>query len=198
MKKTLLFFAFALLTVFAAQAQGPRIGVRAGANIASFEGEDSDDFESRWGFHAGLTANFPIVPEFFSVQPEVLYSQKGANYNDDLLEVKVDYIDVPVLARINAGPIYFEAGPQVSFRINDKVEVSPTSGTSIDFDDIDNLRRTNIGYAAGLGLTSMPMGVSLGVRYNGDFSKLYDTGDNSPDVRNSVFLLTLGFTLPTR
>ncbi|MCC9136482.1 porin family protein [Pontibacter silvestris] len=196
MKKTLLLFAFALLTAFAAQAQ--RIGIRGGANIASFEGDDSEDFESRWGFHAGLTANFPIVPEFFSIQPEVLYSQKGASYNDDLFKVRVDYLDVPVLARINAGPIYFEAGPQVSFRINDKVEVSPTGSTSIDFDDIDNLRRTSVGYAAGLGLTSVPMGLSLGVRYNGDFSKLYDDGDNSADVRNSVFLLTLGFTLPTR
>ncbi|MDX5423240.1 MAG: PorT family protein, partial [Hymenobacteraceae bacterium] len=145
-----------------------------------------------WGFHGGVTANFPLVEDFFSIQPEVLYSQKGAETDDNLVEYRINYLDVPVLGRINAGPLYFEAGPQVSFRIGGEIEVG---GTNVD-DDLDQFKRTNFGYAAGVGV-GVPFGLSVGVRYNGDITKL-DDRDTAPEFRNSVFLFTVGFNIPTR
>ncbi|GAB3822852.1 hypothetical protein GCM10028895_28400 [Pontibacter rugosus] len=195
MKKTLLLVLFTLTTVFAAQAQ-TRFGVKVGANYSGFEGDRADNigYERRFGFHAGVMANFPVVDDFFSIKPEILYSQKGAKL-DDLEEIKfrLGYIDVPVLAQINAGPLYFEVGPQVSFRIQDKIEFD---NSSIDIDS-DDLKRTILGYAAGIGLASTPLGLSIGVRYNSDISTLYDSDDDA-NFRNGVFMLSLGYMFPSR
>ncbi|MDX5420332.1 MAG: PorT family protein [Hymenobacteraceae bacterium] len=189
MKKTILLLVLAMTTVVAAHAQGPRIGIRAGVNYAGFGGSDADNLDRIWGGHGGLTANFPLSTDnFFSVQPELLFSMKGAETSSDDLKFKVNYLDVPVLGRVNAGPLYFEAGPQVSVRISGDVE---QNGTNI-IDDLDDYKRTSLGYAAGVGLSATPLGLSIGVRYNGDISKLYDD-ENAPNYRNDVFMLTLGY-----
>ncbi|TXK36670.1 PorT family protein [Pontibacter qinzhouensis] len=199
MKKTILSLVFLLATIVAAQAQGPRIGVRAGANLAGFEGNDNDAFKRRWGFHAGLTTSFGIIEDFLTIQPEVLYTQKGAQTDNEMYKLRTSFIEVPVLGRINAGPLYFELGPQVAVRIGEKAEWSNQSGSFvITDDDVNNLRRTNFGYAAGVGLTATPLGMSLGVRYTSDFGSAIDRGGNNPNLRNSVFMLTAGFALPTR
>ncbi|MFD2248638.1 porin family protein [Pontibacter ruber] len=192
MKKTLFLLIFTLATFVAAQAQ-VGIGIRAGANLSSFEGDDTDGLESMWGFHGGLTANVPITEDFFSVQPELLFSKKGAESEDDVVKYKLSYLDVPVLARINAGPVYFEGGPQVSFRIGGDIEVDDQN---VD-DDLDQFKATSLGYAFGVGLGSVPMGLSVGVRYNGDISKLNDN-DNAADWRNSLFLFTVGYNITGR
>ncbi|AKD05508.1 hypothetical protein PKOR_04150 [Pontibacter korlensis] len=195
MKKTLLLLTLllTLTTVFTAEAQ-TRFGVKVGVNYSGFEGDDADDADRRFGFHAGVMAYMPVVEDFFAIKPEILYSQKGAEFEDLAnLKFRLSYVDVPVLAQINAGPLYFEAGPQVSFRVQDKVEVDDAS-----YDvDSDALKRTSFGYAAGIGLASTPLGLSVGVRYNADFTKLYED-DNAGNVRNSVFMLTLGYMFPSR
>ena len=194
MKKTLLFFAFILTTVVAAQAQAPRFGVRVGANYSGFSGDDADNLDRMFGFHAGITSQFSLTSDdFFAIQPEILFSKKGAESEDDNYKAKLSYIDVPVLAKVNAGPLYFEAGPQVSFRIGGDIEVG---GNNV-IDDLDAFKRTSLGYAAGVGLASTPLGLSVGVRYNGDISKLYDADDVS-DIRNNLFMLTVGYMFPSR
>jgi hypothetical protein len=194
MRKTLLLFAFILTTVFAAQAQSPRFGVRVGANYSGFAGDDAENLDRMFGFHAGVTSQFALTSDnFLALQPEVLFSKKGAESEDDNYKVKLSYIDVPVLARINAGPIYFEGGPQVSFRIGGDIEVG---GTNV-VDDLDMFKRTSFGYAAGVGLASAPLGLGIGVRYNGDISKLVDE-DGASDFRNDLFMLTISYMLPSR
>ncbi|WP_018479878.1 porin family protein [Pontibacter roseus] len=189
MKKTILLLVLAVTTMVAAHAQGPRIGIRAGANYSGFSGSDADNLDRIFGAHGGLTANFPMTTDnFFSIQPELLFSMKGAETSDDVFKIKVNYLDVPVLGRVNAGPLYFEAGPQVSVRISGDVE---QNGNNIQ-DNLDEFKRASFGYAAGVGLSATPLGLSIGVRYNGDVSKLYDDS-SAPNFRNDVFMLTLGY-----
>lgn len=194
MKKTLLFFVFILTTIVTTQAQAPRFGVRVGANYSGFSGDDADNLDRMFGFHAGITSQFALTSDnFLAIQPEVLFSKKGAESKDDSYKVKLSYIDVPVLAKINAGPLYFEAGPQVSFRIGGDIE---QDGNNI-VDNLDFYKATSFGYAAGVGLASTPLGLSIGVRYNGDVSKLNDVDDIS-DRRNDLFMLTVGYMIPSR
>jgi hypothetical protein len=194
MKKTILLLVMAVTTMVAAHAQGPRIGIRAGANYAGFGGSDADNLDRIWGGHAGLTANFPVSTDnFFSIQPELLFSMKGAETSDDTYKIKVNYLDVPVLGRVNAGPLYFEAGPQVSVRVSGDIE---RNGNNVQ-DNLDSFKRASFGYAAGIGLQSTPLGLSIGVRYNGDASKLYDDSA-APNFRNDVFMLTLGYAFGAR
>ncbi len=179
----------------AAQAQAPRFGLRVGANYSGLSGDDPTTYSDRmFGFHAGVISQFALTSDnFVSLQPEILFSKKGAESKDDSRKIKLSYIDVPVLAKINAGPLYFEGGPQVSFRIGGDIE---QNGNNV-VDNLDFYKATSFGYAAGVGLAAAPMGLSIGVRYNGDVSKLNDA-DGVSDRRNSVFMLTVGYMFPSR
>ncbi|GAB3537035.1 porin family protein [Pontibacter brevis] len=216
MKK--LFFAVALLvgSFTAAQAQAT-FGVRGGANLSQLSGElrNEDMFDNKVSFHGGFTLNFPLVEDFVSLQPELLYSRKGfknsgVEYRSlPLLEerrregsVNYNYLDLPVLAHINAGPIYFEFGPQLSYllSVNNRTEIYDGNGNLISSSEADQskegLADLEIGYAAGLGFAASN-GISLGLRYNGAFtdfvkdSETYFDGDLA-NARHSIFMLTLG------
>ncbi|QCR25184.1 porin family protein [Pontibacter sp. SGAir0037] len=218
--KKLLLFIFVVAAAYTAQAQST-FGIRGGANLSNLSGDlrDESQFNNKAGFHAGITMNFGIISDFLSIQPEVLYSNKGfkladEEYTDILLgnvrrtgKVNYNYLDVPVLAKIKAGPLYFEAGPQASYLIN----VNNKSQTFINGQErssttsersTDDLNKFELGYAAGLGLGAN--GMSIGVRYSGSFSDFASDapsdyfGGELKNARHSVFMLTLGFTLPSR
>jgi hypothetical protein len=153
---------------------------------------------------------------FLSVQPEILFSQKGYKYADEQFSVlgqnynyrgtqTYNYIDVPLLLKINAGGLFFEAGPQYSYLLNvrDNSERTLNNGTTysrVDNRNLDNVRRNEIGYAAGLGFQT-PIGLLLGLRYNGSFTDFAKNGyrdDELRNARNSVIQLSLGYLIPSR
>jgi hypothetical protein len=222
MKKQIAIFATFLAAVAAApsaHAQGIRIGVKGGANLSNLSGDltNEDRYENKFGFHGGLMLNIGLIDDgFLSVQPEVLFSQKGFSYADDEFtlagnrvkydgDVTYNYIDVPVLLKIKAGSVYFEAGPQYSYLLKVKNDfkitsngnpVTQTSNTS----DLDNIHRNEIGYAAGLGYQSEG-GLMLGLRYNGSFTDFGKDGYQDAETRNarnSVFQASVGFLLPSK
>lgn len=196
MKKIFVFFAFVMVTVVAAQAQ-PRFGVRAGANYSGISGDNVDNLERMFGFHAGVTSQYYVTPDtFLTLHPEILYSQKGAEYEETGFKVELDYIDVPVLARINAGPLYFEGGPQLSVRIKDEI-ISDKDDPVYLYKPDQLLRRTSFSYVAGVGLTATPLGLSIGVRYNGEVSNI-NNNDNIPNIRSNWFMLTVSYLLPRK
>ncbi|WP_299709201.1 porin family protein [uncultured Pontibacter sp.] len=222
MKKLLLMFVFAASTAFAAQAQNASFGIRGGANISNLSGDlrDEDRFENKVGFHAGVMANFGIVDNFFSIQPELLYSVKGFKHEDSeftlpLLgqvrrregKVHYNYLDLPVMARIKAGPLYFEAGPQASYLLSVKNETRTYDGSgnqissNIDEKSKSGLEEFEVGYVAGIGFTSANNAISFGVRYNGAFSDFVKEDVNFEgdltNARHSTFMVTVGLALPT-
>ncbi|GAB3301087.1 porin family protein [Hymenobacter tenuis] len=221
MKKSL-FAAGALLAVVSfassqALAQGVRLGIKGGANLSNLSGDlnNKDGYDNKLGFHGGVMLNADVTGDgFFSIQPEVLFSQKGFDYNESSAfgvykntgSVTYNYIDVPVLLKINAGGLFFEAGPQYSYLLKVKDEstrtlngniIARTSGEA----DLDDVNRNEIGYAAGLGYQS-EMGLLLGLRYNGSFTDFakndsYRNGELA-NARNSVFQLSLGYLIPSK
>ncbi|WP_439880435.1 porin family protein [Pontibacter sp. MBLB2868] len=218
MKKLFFVFAFVLASFSFAQAQS--FGIRGGANLSNLSGDlrNEDRYENKFGFHAGVTLNFGIVDEFFSIQPELLYSNKGFKNADEEFttplgtykrtgNVNYNYLDLPILAKIKAGPLYFEAGPQASYLLsvnnatkeyfNGNLQSSTTTER-----DKDGLKEFELGYAAGVGLMSRS-GISLGLRYNGSLTDFVDKdteeyfdGDLT-NARHSTIMLTLGFTIPS-
>ncbi|HEY4651612.1 MAG TPA: porin family protein, partial [Pontibacter sp.] len=183
MKKLLFIFSIMLAGATAAQAQSG-IGIRGGANLSNLSGDlrNEDNFENKWGFHGGITYNIAIVDNFFSIQPELLYSQKGFKNADTEFEVgglkyrrtgkvNYNYLDLPVLAKIKAGPLYFEGGPQASYLLNVNNETKTylndeLQSSTRDNKDKEGLKEFEFGYAAGVGL-ALGNSLNLGVRYNG-------------------------------
>lgn len=220
MKKLLLLLFVFATTAYTADAQAT-FGVRAGANLSNLSGDVTDDsrFNNKFGWHAGVTANFGIVEDFFSIQPELYYTNKGFRNNEEEFEidaltyrregsVNYNYLELPILARINAGPLYFEGGPMASYllSVNNRTETTINGApepAAVNSNSTEGLTRFELGYAAGIGLGT-PGGLSVGVRYVGSFTDFasdapadYFQGD-LVNARNSVFMLTLGLTFGTR
>jgi hypothetical protein len=211
-----------------AQAQDIRLGLRAGANYSNLAGDIKNEstYNNKVGFLGGVMLNVGLMGDnFLSLQPEVLYSQKGfenkpTEYTSILGStqkregsVNYNYLDVPVLLKVNAGGLVVEAGPQYSYLLsaNDQTKVTttsalggtPTTTESQNKKDLSSLNRNELGYVFGVGYQA-DNGVSLNLRYNGAFSDFVKNDDNTyfngdlKNARHSAFQLSLGYLIPSK
>ena len=228
MKKTA-FLAAALLATAAissVQAQNIRLGLRAGANYSNLAGNinNQSTYNNKFGFLGGVMLNVPLLQDgFLSLQPEVLYSQKGfenkpTEYTSILGkqkregQVNYNYLDVPVLLKVRASGLVFEAGPQYSYLLsaNNQTKTTttptignPTTAESQNKSDLSGLNRNELGYLAGVGYETTN-GLSLNLRYTGAFSDFVKSGNESyfngdlNNARHSAFQLSLGYLIPSK
>jgi hypothetical protein len=130
MKKVVLSLAAMMSICLAANAQVSLIP-KAGVTVTNMAYKDKEEGQkSKVGAVVGLGLNLP-VSEIFSVQPELLYIQKG--YSIDLEETimgrkfseksktGMNHIEMPVLAKASFGSeavkAYINAGPSVGFAL---------------------------------------------------------------------------------
>ncbi|QKG56087.1 PorT family protein [Hymenobacter sp. BRD128] len=208
--------ALLALAAPSAHAQSIRFGLKAGANLSNLAGNvvNQSQYNNRFGFHGGVMLNFGLANDLLSIQPELLYSQKGFKYADQSYtvlgntyrntgSVRYDYLDVPLLLRLKVSGVFFEVGPQYSYLMNISTDRTQTyngsvvgtagSGTS----NLDNVNRNELGYVGGVGFQSS-QGFLLGVRYNGAFTDFAKDGYSNNDfknARNSAFQAYVGFLL---
>ena len=188
MKKLLLIitvFAFA----FNANAQeGINFGVKAGVNFATITGDDVDDVKSRTSFHFGVFTEISISDKF-SVQPELLYSSQGAKSDNSGDELKLDYLNLPIMAKFYVAEGFsLEAGPQVGFLMSAKFDVD---GGSEDIKD--ETSDIDFGLNFGLGF-QMETGLSFGARYKLGLSNILDfEGSDDFKNQNGVFQISVGY-----
>ncbi|WP_426058863.1 porin family protein [Hymenobacter sp. B1770] len=244
--KKIAVLGLSLLSVSVAQAQdagGPRIGVKVGATYSSISGSSvsqlaGPNFDSslgsyKLGYNVGVGTSFPISSDgFFSIAPELIYNRKGYEIESkqksglpagtasvEFEQQRVlHYLDVPILAKINAGGLFFELGPQVSYLFGSKTKQQTTTkynnggkdkvednGTFQDFTGVStrgdgyksDLAQFDIAGVAGIGYQS-EAGLSLNLRYARGFNSLIDSKntDNEPKAFNNAFTLQLGYLLP--
>jgi hypothetical protein len=129
MKKLFLSTCVVLALATAANAQGFRLGVKAGANLNKIQGQSFND-----GYNLGYQFGGFSEIDFgkkIGIQPEVLFSQSKTKYEqntsaithfDNLKggeNIRLDYLSIPVLLRINSGDLVtFLVGPQFSIMVN--------------------------------------------------------------------------------
>jgi opacity protein-like surface antigen len=166
-------------------------GVKGGVNFATITGEDIDSPDSRTSFHVGGLVEIP-VSDMFSVQAEALYSGKGFDFDyegsdGDKAELQLDYIDVPVLAKIYITKGFsVEAGPQVSFLVNEELDSNPNSNSGdLVLDDAESI---DFGLAGGLSFQT-DMGIFATGRYTYGLSEVY----KDADIHNSTFQIGIGY-----
>jgi len=182
MKK--LFTIIMALVAFTISAQNITFGAKAGLNFASMTGDDADGLDGRTSFHLGVTAEIEMS-DTFSIQPELLYSGQGYTADGDVTG-KVDYINLPVMAKFYVGEGFsLEAGPQIGFLASAKVDVD---GESIDFKDDAKSTDFSLNLGAGYKLNS---GLNFGLRYS---MGLTDVPDYDTDgFKHSVLQLSVGY-----
>lgn len=247
MKKFALLAALGVASVSVVNAQdagGFRIGVKVGGTYSNISGDNvsqitganysTDLGDYKLGYNAGVGVSIPLSSDgFFSFAPELLYNRKGyeiqtkqtTNLAANVKSVEQEqqrvlhYLDVPLLAKINAGGLFFELGPQVSYLFGSKNKSQTTTKyTNGDKDKVENngafldytgvsrdeayksdLAQFDISGVAGVGYMT-DGGISLGLRYARGFNSLIDTKDtdNEPKAFNNAFTLQLGYLIPTK
>lgn len=169
-------------------------GVRAGVDFMTVGGDDADDdVERRTGFMVG---GFALV-DFggpLALQPELTYTQKGATNPDTDVTTKLDYIEIPVLAKFQvpvSGPVSpnIFAGPTLGFNVTSELE--DDNGNT---QDLNNVSGTEFGLAFGGGVD---FGVSSGTlmidfRYELGLTSIDDSNADL-SINNQGFMVTAGF-----
>ena len=170
-----------------------RFGPMVGANMSTIGGDDAEDFfSSRVGFVFGGFAQ--LGAGRFALQPQVLYSMKGANSQDvEDASLKLNYLQVPVLAQIRfpgAGGVtpYLILGPSLSFKLSCKLS---DGDEEFDCEDVGfETKGTDFSLIGGIGLDFGSL--TIAARYDYGLTRLDDT--TSPDdLYNRAFTLTVGY-----
>ena len=172
-------------------------GLIGGLNIASFSGADvSSDMKSMTAYAAGLYVEINI-PGPLSIEPEVLYSIKGAKA--DLSRYTITdtytYVDVPVLLKyflpIPVVRTYLYAGPSYSILLSAKVKTEGSGVTNSEVDVKDATTANDIGAVVGLGVGFA--GLRVDARYNFGLSTLDKNGTYKAFNRVAAVYVGIGF-----
>jgi Outer membrane protein beta-barrel domain len=150
MGKKILAFAFLLFMAAAGtvSAQTFHLGLEGGANFANALGPDiGSDTSSVLGFVGGGFLELKFGNSF-SIQPEVLYEQKGAQNTDGSQVIHLDYVEVPILFKLSLGtpginPAVF-VGPAFDFNV--LAQFAQDGNTS----DITGANSSDIGLVGGV------------------------------------------------
>lgn len=226
------FFALLSTGLLLAGTAHAQAGLRAGGgwmtqSTAPGErllGAGSVATRSQLGYHVGgyyalpLSKRFSLVPEVqFSRERQRVETKSGSPVSDTYrsdYHLTLSYINLPVLARLALGPVYLEAGPQLSLLVGGRGEgatVVTTRSTgayslAIDQAATDRYRRVDAGLCLGVGV-KLPAGLGLNLRaYQGfvPFNRTYATYNTSdiPYTLNREYRQTLqaalSYQLPAR
>ena len=203
--------AMALCTMASAQEQqtttenslSPKIGIKAGVNLSNLYVDNVKDENMKVGVNIGLFSKIPLT-RGFSIQPELLYSNKGSKLTYDNIiagqgeyRFNLNYIEMPVLAVVNLTKnINIHAGPYVSFLTSANVKDLNSDGSENKVTDLkaDNFNRFDYGLAGGIGFDFQNF--TLGARYNYGLHEVGKSGslsgDLTKDSKNSAVSLYIG------
>jgi hypothetical protein len=181
-----------------------RAGIKGGFNASTlyYENAKNNDRKERYGFHGGVYAQIP-AGQFFAIQPELLYSAKGASANYNALGLqgrntfRLNYLELPVLATFKLGnAVEIQAGPYVSYLLNTNVTSTGDIANGTTTLNRDNFNRTDYGIAGGFNLYAGK--ALIGLRYAQGLKNIADGGVAGTilgNAKNGVGMISVGFSL---
>lgn len=188
-------------------AKGITGGLKIGMNSSTLHGEDvkemeedlGEELKSKWGLCAGGFIRFNIS-ESFAIQPEFLYTTKGAKFEETIggetmkYEMNFSYLEIPVLVKLmiptpgGIKPSLF-AGPALALKLSAK-EKLVLAGETLDEEDIEETKDTDFGLIIGAGIDFWNLTVDL--RYVLGLTTISDVEDEV--VKNGVISLNVGYS----
>jgi len=176
----------------------PKIGagVKGGVNFATQVTTGTGEgvgVKSLIGFNAGVYGNIFIL-DFLAVQPELLVSSRGSDWDDPYYNVKdkLTYIDLPLLVKFQ--PVKYvniHAGPQFGMLLSAKQE-DDDSGDISDIKDWYNAM--DIGIVLGAE-ANLPFKVNLTVRYVIGLVSATNDVEYIEPWRNNFLQVSLGYRI---
>lgn len=167
-------------------------GVKGGVNLANlaFDGEGDVASSGRPGPLVGLFAVVTVGP--LTVQPEAIYTVKGASIEVDGVESDyvVDYLEVPLLARVNVTRrLAVLAGPAFSMRLRARQRISFGASTE-EIDVGDDVEPFDVGLVAGAAVSFGRWFVDG--RYTHGLSDADADAGDTVQIRNRVVSVAAG------
>ena len=175
-----------VLALIGSSSHAAAQGIKFGPTFATFS-SDALDFSTRTGFHGGI---------FFGgnrdgsvgVQTELNWIRKNAQTDPLKLGIRIDYIQVPVLLRLNAGSssssgfsVYGIVGPAIELKIADEIE-----GFTLD----DGFEGADVSLVFGGGMEVARIIVEA--RYAKGFRRINDTFSNLAEIKSQAFTILFG------
>lgn len=206
-------FLIALSILGFAQAHAQKFGFKGGYNYSSLNGEVAKDntLKGLNGFYVGALMELPIG-DVLALQPEIIYSRQGAawEYEYDALflgkgvlksDLRLDYLNIPVMAKVNLGPLFLQGGVQFGFLVNNpEISVSALGNRISKELDKDAYAAFDFGVGAGLGI-NLSEHFFVEARYTHSLTNAFDPNNNSlknlqignkNNFKNAVLALGLG------
>lgn len=183
-----------------AAAQQNMVGLKGGFVAAELTGNLEDGLASRTGFGLGAFLQVMVGPNW-SIQPEALYLAKGASEDEGDGEVKVNYLQIPMLVQYHlptpgVSPRLF-AGPSVAFEIGCDVE---EGGVSVECGELDiNTKSADFGLVFGAGVDIPAGGVVLTLdgRYDMGVTNVSDEPEEADvEIKNRAWEFFAGVGFP--
>ncbi len=198
----ILFLFSSLLIAQSAHAQNDRrMGIKGGLNATNLYMNDINDENARFGFNLGLYGQI-LSSDVFAIQPELLYSTKGARWEytgaiEQNIDFNINYLDLPVLAVFKLGKTAeIHAGPYAGYLLSAKIKYDGDLANGTDNVDRDDLNTIDYGLVGGLGLNFGAM--QVGARYNYGLAKIASSDAAKSilgDSKNSNAQLYVAFNL---
>jgi hypothetical protein len=172
-----------LIGCVSSRAQSPvDFGIKAGVNIASFNGEgtNNSDVTSRTSMNAGAFMRY-FISSGLVLRPELFYGGHGAKEGDNTY--RFSSIFLPVLISYYLSTFYLMAGPQLSYLITAQSKFP--GGTS-------NVREfyNALNFSAVM-CTGLMFGKRFGLdaRYNLGIGDIYK--NSTASIHNTIFMIDL-------
>jgi hypothetical protein len=172
------------------------LGIKAGINISdqvtSGTGENVN-VRSILRFHGGAYFTCFVLDKF-AIQPELLLSGKGSDWDDPVYDVKdlLTYIDIPVLIRYQLIDLLnIHAGPQFGYLLS-ATQKDKSSGEVINIDEY--YKKPDLGLVLGAE-ANLPYRINLTIRY---VIGLIPTSTDEEYIEpwlNNFFQISVGFRI---
>lgn len=208
MKRTLFLLLFILAPVLLAQAQYTRFGAKVGGALTSVQGDDgpSDFTNYLAGFNGGLIVSYEFASRL-AVQAELQYEQKGFVYDEYPIgsntglsdDHRLHYLTLPLMAKIQKGGLFAEAGPYVGYLLAEATEVKQVrlnSGTEPERIgnyplSLSDFERWDYGYTVGIGI-ELDNSFFFSVHNFGGLTSF----SKELDQKNFGFKVSIGYLIP--
>ncbi|MEP3837861.1 MAG: outer membrane beta-barrel protein [Algibacter sp.] len=193
MKKSFLFLITVLSFTFLNAQVEINPGLKGGLNLAGLTNLDNDGFvqsERLKSFHIGATVSFKFA-DFYTLQPEILYSEQGSDYKLDgstsRFSTKLNYLSIPVNNKFYIG----------ASGIN--LQIAAIIDILLSHENVESPQGFDIAVAPAIAY-DLPSGVSFSIGYKQGLTDLFGRNVNTgygyedTDVSNLVLNNVIQFS----